>query len=240
MNCVLTLNVQQQHKLSCLDPDTLICLLATCHTQSSWCSWSKIKCWFRMNVSSDDFRRHHLTWAEDVKQKCLWTSELKHSNIQSDDVETRLGWAWGLFSPCVSIMFLSSSLQSKRLYEIRKQRDKMIKEGTYTPPACHSGKADQAPWTNTRLLAVLFLFIVHTISLFPVRLSSFANKCYHLFLSSCHLFFSLQSKTMLMSLSDFIQQIKFNVKTWQMLVNHVTSLVQPWWSWSDFCYCAWN
>ncbi|XP_076609926.1 NADH dehydrogenase [ubiquinone] iron-sulfur protein 5 [Chaetodon auriga] len=29
-----------------------------------------------------------------------------------------------------------------RLYEIRKQRDKMVKEGTYTPPPCHSGQAD--------------------------------------------------------------------------------------------------
>ncbi|XP_070840739.1 NADH dehydrogenase [ubiquinone] iron-sulfur protein 5 [Chaetodon trifascialis] len=29
-----------------------------------------------------------------------------------------------------------------RLYEIRKQRDKMVKEGTYTPPPCHSGQAN--------------------------------------------------------------------------------------------------
>ncbi|XP_059206251.1 NADH dehydrogenase [ubiquinone] iron-sulfur protein 5 [Centropristis striata] len=34
----------------------------------------------------------------------------------------------------------------KRLYTIRQQRDKMIKEGTYTPPDTHTGKApDQAP-----------------------------------------------------------------------------------------------
>ncbi|XP_030267189.1 NADH dehydrogenase [ubiquinone] iron-sulfur protein 5 [Sparus aurata] len=32
-----------------------------------------------------------------------------------------------------------------RLHAIRQQRDKMVKEGTYTPPPCHSGKADQVP-----------------------------------------------------------------------------------------------
>uniref|UniRef100_A0A8C6SWX5 NADH dehydrogenase [ubiquinone] iron-sulfur protein 5 n=1 Tax=Neogobius melanostomus TaxID=47308 RepID=A0A8C6SWX5_9GOBI len=30
----------------------------------------------------------------------------------------------------------------KRLYEIRKQRDKMIKEGTYKPPQCHTGDGE--------------------------------------------------------------------------------------------------
>ncbi|KAK5883254.1 hypothetical protein CesoFtcFv8_019605 [Champsocephalus esox] len=34
---------------------------------------------------------------------------------------------------------------SKRLYAIRQQRDKMIKEGTYTPPPCHSGQANPSP-----------------------------------------------------------------------------------------------
>ncbi|XP_029976527.1 NADH dehydrogenase [ubiquinone] iron-sulfur protein 5 [Salarias fasciatus] len=33
----------------------------------------------------------------------------------------------------------------KRLYAIRQQRDKLVKEGTYTPPPCHSGEPDQAP-----------------------------------------------------------------------------------------------
>ncbi|CAK6977080.1 NADH dehydrogenase iron-sulfur protein 5 [Scomber japonicus] [Scomber scombrus] len=33
----------------------------------------------------------------------------------------------------------------QRLHEIRKQRDKMIKEGSYTAPACHSGKTDTSP-----------------------------------------------------------------------------------------------
>ncbi|XP_061598102.1 NADH dehydrogenase [ubiquinone] iron-sulfur protein 5 [Cololabis saira] len=33
----------------------------------------------------------------------------------------------------------------KRLYAIRQQRDKMIKEGTYTPPAAHTGKGEQTP-----------------------------------------------------------------------------------------------
>ncbi|XP_077362479.1 NADH dehydrogenase [ubiquinone] iron-sulfur protein 5 [Festucalex cinctus] len=30
----------------------------------------------------------------------------------------------------------------KRLYTIRQQRDKMIKEGTYTLPTCHTGQGD--------------------------------------------------------------------------------------------------
>lgn len=30
----------------------------------------------------------------------------------------------------------------KRLWEIRQQRDKLIKEGKYTPPPCHSGQGD--------------------------------------------------------------------------------------------------
>ncbi|XP_034400534.1 NADH dehydrogenase [ubiquinone] iron-sulfur protein 5 [Cyclopterus lumpus] len=33
----------------------------------------------------------------------------------------------------------------QRLYAIRQQRDKMVKEGTYTPPSCHSGKPDHGP-----------------------------------------------------------------------------------------------
>ncbi|XP_071377643.1 NADH dehydrogenase [ubiquinone] iron-sulfur protein 5 [Centroberyx affinis] len=33
----------------------------------------------------------------------------------------------------------------KRLYEIRQQRDKMVKEGSYTPPPHHSGKQDASP-----------------------------------------------------------------------------------------------
>ncbi|TDH03804.1 hypothetical protein EPR50_G00145790 [Perca flavescens] len=33
----------------------------------------------------------------------------------------------------------------QRLQAIRQQRDKMMKEGTYTPPPCHSGKADESP-----------------------------------------------------------------------------------------------
>ncbi|XP_029299685.1 NADH dehydrogenase [ubiquinone] iron-sulfur protein 5 [Cottoperca gobio] len=33
----------------------------------------------------------------------------------------------------------------QRLYAIRQQRDKMVKEGTYTPPPCHSGKANESP-----------------------------------------------------------------------------------------------
>ncbi|XP_053302310.1 NADH dehydrogenase [ubiquinone] iron-sulfur protein 5 [Pleuronectes platessa] len=28
----------------------------------------------------------------------------------------------------------------QRLHVIRQQRDKMVKEGTYTPPPCHTGK----------------------------------------------------------------------------------------------------
>ncbi|XP_026202720.1 NADH dehydrogenase [ubiquinone] iron-sulfur protein 5 [Anabas testudineus] len=32
-----------------------------------------------------------------------------------------------------------------RLHMIRQQREKMVKEGTYTPPSCHTGKADQSP-----------------------------------------------------------------------------------------------
>ncbi|XP_019726335.1 NADH dehydrogenase [ubiquinone] iron-sulfur protein 5 [Hippocampus comes] len=32
----------------------------------------------------------------------------------------------------------------KRLYTIRQQRDKMIKEGTYTPPAHHTGQSGQS------------------------------------------------------------------------------------------------
>ncbi|XP_047461170.1 NADH dehydrogenase [ubiquinone] iron-sulfur protein 5 [Mugil cephalus] len=29
-----------------------------------------------------------------------------------------------------------------RLYAIRQQREKMIKEGTYTPPPCHTGNSE--------------------------------------------------------------------------------------------------
>ncbi|XP_061902279.1 NADH dehydrogenase [ubiquinone] iron-sulfur protein 5 isoform X2 [Entelurus aequoreus] len=32
----------------------------------------------------------------------------------------------------------------ERLFAVRQQRDKMVKEGTYTPPPCHTGQADQA------------------------------------------------------------------------------------------------
>ncbi|CAM4632211.1 hypothetical protein PO909_004886 [Leuciscus waleckii] len=33
----------------------------------------------------------------------------------------------------------------ERLYEIRKQKKKMIKEGTYTPPQHHTGTEDARP-----------------------------------------------------------------------------------------------
>ncbi|XP_075868392.1 NADH dehydrogenase [ubiquinone] iron-sulfur protein 5 [Nelusetta ayraudi] len=33
----------------------------------------------------------------------------------------------------------------QRLHAIRQQRDKMVKEGTYTPPACHTGQGDNRP-----------------------------------------------------------------------------------------------
>ncbi|XP_012711111.1 NADH dehydrogenase [ubiquinone] iron-sulfur protein 5 [Fundulus heteroclitus] len=33
----------------------------------------------------------------------------------------------------------------QRLYQIRQQRDKLIKEGKYTPPSHHSGTPDQSP-----------------------------------------------------------------------------------------------
>uniref|UniRef100_A0A3P8QR74 NADH dehydrogenase [ubiquinone] iron-sulfur protein 5 n=1 Tax=Astatotilapia calliptera TaxID=8154 RepID=A0A3P8QR74_ASTCA len=33
----------------------------------------------------------------------------------------------------------------ERLYAIRQQRDKLIKEGKYTPPSHHTGKAEQTP-----------------------------------------------------------------------------------------------
>ncbi|KAM4550628.1 NADH dehydrogenase [ubiquinone] iron-sulfur protein 5 [Fundulus diaphanus] len=33
----------------------------------------------------------------------------------------------------------------QRLYLIRQQRDKLIKEGKYTPPSHHSGAPDQSP-----------------------------------------------------------------------------------------------
>uniref|UniRef100_A0A1A8GHU8 NADH dehydrogenase [ubiquinone] iron-sulfur protein 5 n=1 Tax=Nothobranchius korthausae TaxID=1143690 RepID=A0A1A8GHU8_9TELE len=33
----------------------------------------------------------------------------------------------------------------KRLDAIRQQRDKMVKEGTYTPPPHHTGKAPESP-----------------------------------------------------------------------------------------------
>ncbi|XP_028317297.1 NADH dehydrogenase [ubiquinone] iron-sulfur protein 5 [Gouania willdenowi] len=32
-----------------------------------------------------------------------------------------------------------------RLYAIRQQRDKMVKEGTYTPPPHHAGQPDNSP-----------------------------------------------------------------------------------------------
>lgn len=54
-----------------------------------------------------------------------------------------------LFSLCLytlfclsTYLFLSSSMQRARLYAIRQQRDKMVKEGTYTPPPSLSGQAD--------------------------------------------------------------------------------------------------
>ncbi len=63
---------------------------------------------------------------------------------------------------CLSThLFFSSSLQHARLHAIRQQRDKMMKEGTYTPPACHTGKTDQSPWGNTRLCAAQLLLIVN-------------------------------------------------------------------------------
>ncbi|XP_039876838.1 NADH dehydrogenase [ubiquinone] iron-sulfur protein 5 [Simochromis diagramma] len=33
----------------------------------------------------------------------------------------------------------------ERLHAIRQQRDKLIKEGKYTPPSHHTGKAEQTP-----------------------------------------------------------------------------------------------
>uniref|UniRef100_A0A9J8A8H4 NADH dehydrogenase [ubiquinone] iron-sulfur protein 5 n=1 Tax=Cyprinus carpio carpio TaxID=630221 RepID=A0A9J8A8H4_CYPCA len=33
----------------------------------------------------------------------------------------------------------------QRLYEVRKQREKMIKEGTYTPPPHHTGSEEARP-----------------------------------------------------------------------------------------------
>ncbi|XP_043915850.1 NADH dehydrogenase [ubiquinone] iron-sulfur protein 5 [Protopterus annectens] len=33
----------------------------------------------------------------------------------------------------------------KRLMQIREQRDKLIKEGKYTPPPCHVGKDEPRP-----------------------------------------------------------------------------------------------
>ncbi|XP_071755521.1 NADH dehydrogenase [ubiquinone] iron-sulfur protein 5 [Centroberyx gerrardi] len=33
----------------------------------------------------------------------------------------------------------------KRLYDIRQQRDKMVKEGSYTAPPHHSGKQNESP-----------------------------------------------------------------------------------------------
>ncbi|XP_066573290.1 NADH dehydrogenase [ubiquinone] iron-sulfur protein 5 [Amia ocellicauda] len=33
----------------------------------------------------------------------------------------------------------------KRLYEIRAQKEKLMKEGKYTPPDHHTGKEDQRP-----------------------------------------------------------------------------------------------
>ncbi|XP_013879917.1 NADH dehydrogenase [ubiquinone] iron-sulfur protein 5 [Austrofundulus limnaeus] len=44
--------------------------------------------------------------------------------------------------------FLECFNQTKtlqRIQAIRKQRDKMIKEGTYTPPPHHSGMVDDTP-----------------------------------------------------------------------------------------------
>lgn len=62
-------------------------------------------------------------------------------------------------------LFSPSSLQHERLYAIRQQRDKLIKEGKYTPPSHHTGKAEQTPWRNIQLSAVLFLCIANQISL---------------------------------------------------------------------------
>ncbi|XP_069572896.1 NADH dehydrogenase [ubiquinone] iron-sulfur protein 5 [Brachyistius frenatus] len=33
----------------------------------------------------------------------------------------------------------------QRLYTIRQQRDKLVKEGSYARPACHEGKSEQSP-----------------------------------------------------------------------------------------------
>ncbi|XP_008301361.1 NADH dehydrogenase [ubiquinone] iron-sulfur protein 5 [Stegastes partitus] len=33
----------------------------------------------------------------------------------------------------------------ERLYQIRQQRDKLIKEGKYTPPPCHTDKHEDSP-----------------------------------------------------------------------------------------------
>lgn len=46
----------------------------------------------------------------------------------------------------LSSLCFSLFLQHQRLHAIRQQRDKMVKEGTYTPPACHTGQGDNRPW----------------------------------------------------------------------------------------------
>lgn len=55
--------------------------------------------------------------------------------------------------------FRSVSLrQLKRLRVIREQRDKLVKEGTYTAPPCHTGSGDQSPWWNTRLPSLALVY----------------------------------------------------------------------------------
>lgn len=41
----------------------------------------------------------------------------------------------------------------KRLSAIMKQRDKLIKEGKYTPPPHHLGKEDSKLWAEQLLMA---------------------------------------------------------------------------------------
>lgn len=106
------------------------------------------------------------------------------------------GSSWGQHCLCLSVLLclkpnlgLSLSLQHQRLHAIRQQRDKMIKEGTYTPPPSHTGQADQSPWGSMQLSSFRFLCIVNKISLFPVHPYKFSNKCYRLSTSQVVCFF---------------------------------------------------
>lgn len=75
------------------------------------------------------------------------------------------------------VVWTVSSLQLQRLKDIRKQRDKLIKEGKYTPPPHHSGKGGLLrPW---RRRSVRFHF-------FSLAVRS-TNKSYHPQIWSCFL-----------------------------------------------------